>query len=316
MGAEGQPGGDFVVGIDFGGTKVDVATAALDGRLLLAERLDTEAGRGAEQAVARAVAAAQELVERTAGGGGGRCAGVGVASPGIVLEDRVLLAPNVPGWDTLALRPALRDGLGLDPVVATDVKAAALAEVRWGALAGADTAIFLGLGTGIAAAVVVGGRVMRGAHGAAGEIGYALRGLHDDVGAPDGRAPLEEHVGGRALGERATRQLGVPLDAAGLFARAEHDPEARLLVDEALAELGLHVANLAIAIDPSRIAVGGGLMGAAPVVLAALRRRTRLAPFPPEVVEAHFVHDGALRGAVALALDGLTSSSTTGGDAR
>jgi glucokinase len=307
---------DFVIAIDFGGTKVDVATAALDGRLLLGERIDTDAGQGAGQAVDRAIGTARELAERTAAGNGSRCVGVGATSPGIVLDDGVLLAPNVPGWDALALRPALRDGLGVDPIVATDVKAAALAEVRWGALAGADPAIFLSLGTGIAAAIVAGGQVVGGAHGAAGEIGYALRGLHDEIGAPDGRAPLEEHVGGRALGERATRLLGEPLDAAALFARAEHDVEARLLVDEALAELGLHVANLAIALDPRRIAVGGGLMGAAPLVLAALQRRTRLAPFPPEVVEARFVHDGALRGAVALALDGLAASSPTRGDAR
>jgi glucokinase len=223
-----------------------------------------------------------------------------------VLEDRVLLAPNVPGWDELRLPALLRERLGIDPVVvATDVKAAALAEVRWGALADADPGVFLNLGTGLAAAVVVGGRVLSGANGAAGEIGYALRGLHDDLGAPDGRAPLEEHVGGRALGERAGRELGARLDAAALFARAEEDLEARLLLDEALGELAVHVANLAIVLDPARIAVGGGLMHAAPLILAALRRRTRLAPFPPEVVAARFTHDGALRGAVALALDGI-----------
>jgi glucokinase len=310
MAAAAPTSGDFVVAIDFGGTKLDVATARLDGAIVLAERLDTNGREGAEQAVERAIGAARELVARTAGADGGRCVAAGAASPGIVLQDRILLAPNVPGWDAIALPEVLRDGLGLEPVVATDVKAAALAEAQWGALADADPGVFVNVGTGLAAAVVIGGRVLAGANGAAGEIGYALRGLHDELGAPDGRAPLEEQVGGRALGERATRLLGEPLDAAALFARAEHDPDARLLVDEALAELGLHVANLAIALDPRRIAVGGGLMHAAPLILAALRRRTRLAPFPPEVVEARFVHDGALRGAVALALDGLTSSAT------
>jgi len=75
------------------------------------------------------------------------------------------------------------------------------------------------------------------------------------------------------------------------------------LIDEALDELAVHVANLAIAIDPARVAVGGGLMGHAERVLAALERRLRSAvPFPPELETAAFVHDGPLRGAVALAL--------------
>ena len=58
--------------------------------------------------------------------------------------------------------------------VATDVKAAATAEARWGALAGYDPAIYLNLGTGLGAAIVVDGRVVKGAHGASGEIGYNL----------------------------------------------------------------------------------------------------------------------------------------------
>jgi glucokinase len=61
-----------------------------------------------------------------------------------------------------------------------------------------------------------------------------------------------------------------------------------------------------VLIDPARIAVGGGLMGSAERVLAALRRRVdQAAPFPPEVVAAHFTHDAALRGAIGLALDAV-----------
>jgi glucokinase len=199
----------------------------------------------------------------------------------------------------------VRDGLALETVVTeTDVKAATLAEARWGALRDADPGVFLSLGTGLAAGLVVGGRVVHGANGAAGEIGYALRGVGDDAAAADGRASLEEHVGGRALGERGSRLLGESLSAADVLARAATDLEARLLVDETLAELAVHVANLAVLLDPARIAVGGGLMNAGDLVLAALRRRVRqAAPFPPEVVAARFVHDAALRGAIALAID-------------
>src|SRR6476620_2715002 len=161
----------FVLALDFGGTKIDVATARLDGELIRSERIETLAERGAEQAVERAIASAREQVAAT----GGDCIGVGAVSPGIVAEEAVLLAPNVPGWDRLRLPAMLRNGLAVDAVAfSNDVNAAALAEARWGALAGTSVGVFVSLGTGIKAGLVVGGNVFEGAHGAAGEIGYSL----------------------------------------------------------------------------------------------------------------------------------------------
>ncbi len=224
-------------------------------------------------------------------------------SPGIVYEDRVALAPNVPGWQELELPALLRERFdGARSAVGTDVKAAAVAELRWGSLRGADPAILLILGTGIAAAIVAGGQVIHGANGAAGEIGYSLRGACETTGVAEGHAPLEEFAGGRAIGERATELLGEPMTAAGVF---DHpDPRARELLDAALDALAVQVANMAIALDPARIAVGGGLMSRPDSILGALERRLSVAaPFPPELVPAEFVHDGPLRGAIALALD-------------
>jgi glucokinase len=294
---------DFVLGIDFGGTKIALATATLTGELMDSDRLQTDAGNGAIQAVDRALARAEELVHAAAGNGGGRCVAVSAVSPGIVFDDHVALAPNVPGWQELKLPALLRERFApARSAVGTDVKAAAVAELRWGSLRGADPAILLILGTGIAAAIVVGGEVLQGANGAAGEIGYSLRGGSDHSGAADGRAPLEEFAGGRAIGERASRLFGTPVTAADVFEYP--DPRARHLLDDALDALAVQVANTAILIDPARIAVGGGLMSQPELILAALERRLRgSAPFAPELVPAQFVHDGPLRGAIALALD-------------
>ncbi len=290
-----------MVGIDFGGTKTAVATATLDGeRMLTSGRIETRADDGADQAVARALVAAREVIARTAAAGGGACVAAAAVSPGIVGEGAVLLSPNIPGWDGLALPAAIRTGLGLhDVACGTDVKAAALAEARSGALQGASPAIFLSLGTGIASALIVDGKVLTGAHGASGEIGYALR-RPNDAGIAGGRAPLEEAVGGRGLGLRASALLGEPVTAAGAFAHA--DPRVIALVDDALDELAMHIANHALLVDPVRIAVGGGLMGSGDRILAALERCVRRAvPFPPEIIPAAFADDGALRGALALA---------------
>ena len=304
---------DFVVALDFGGTKIDVAIADIHGYLMGQRRLDTIAQQGAEQAIDRALAAALDLMGQAATMTGGRCLAAGVVSPGIILADRVLLAPNVPGWEQLALLERVRAGLGLSHVLAgNDVKAAAAAEVRWGSLRGADPAIFVSLGTGIAAALVIGGQVFSGAHNASGEIGYNLRGIASitgKVGVAQGQAPLEEAVGGRAIGERGSRILQREVSAAEVFVST--DERVCVMVDEILAELAVHIANIAIFIDPVRIAVGGGLMSAGDHILSVLNEYLHNAvPFPPEVVPARFVQDAALHGAIALALSAATTDAT------
>ncbi|WP_052371448.1 ROK family protein [Amycolatopsis taiwanensis] len=296
-----------VLGIDFGGTKIAMGIAGRDGEIRRRLRLSTDAGSGAERVVARALAAARDLL------GDRDPVAVGVVSPGIVLPEKILLAPNVPGWERLRLREMVAAEFGSRVAVGTDVKAAALAESRWGALAGADPAVFLSLGTGIAAATLVGGQVLAGANGAAGEIGYNLRGTRETASFATGSAPLEEAVGGRGLGRRASERFGRPVTTAELFALARHDPVAERLVSEALDELATHVANLAIAIDPRRIAVGGGLVRSAAIVLPALRNRLSTAvPFPPELVSARFGQDSALRGAIALASGALDAPAEGG----
>lgn len=306
---EGTAARDFVLAIDFGGTKIDVGTTAVDGELILSDRIDTDAARGASQAVDRAVALAGALSAATAEQTGAECVAVGAVSPGVVRDDGILLAPNVPGWGEVRLASRLRAGLGVPEIaVGNDVNAAALAEVRWGALADADPALYVNLGTGIKAGIVIGGRVFTGANGAAGEIGYSLRHAADATGFARGRAPLEEFVGGRAIGERAGRALGLDLTAAEAFARPDL-PDG--FMQETLAELSMHVANLAIALDPARVALGGGLMAQADLILPAVSERVRaVVPFPPAVVPALFLHDGGLRGAAALALESRAAGGT------
>jgi glucokinase len=294
----------FVLALDFGGTKIAAGAADLDGELIAADRIETEATLGAQQAVERGLELAREVRRQAGAVGAGACLAAAAVSPGVVRGDGVPLAPNVPGWGELALPALVRAGLGTDLVaVGNDVNAAALSEARWGALTGADPGLFVSLGTGIKAGIVIGGRVLEGANGAAGEIGYSLRYPADVNGVANGHAPLEEFVGGRALGERAGALLGRELTAADAF-ESEELPAG--FMEETLSELSMNIANLAIALDPARIAVGGGLMAHGDVILAALRQRLRAAvPFPPEVVPARFLHDGALRGAIALALGTL-----------
>ena len=302
-----------VLGLDFGGTKIAMAVCGPDGEQLASVTVATDAAAGARACFDRGIRSARELLAAFAPGR--EVAAVGVATFGIPFDDHVDLAPNVGGWGDLPLGRELKAAFpGAAVRMATDAKAAALAEARWGALAGADPGIYLNLGTGLAVGIVVGGQVLQGRHGAAGEIGYNLRSVAD-VGAPGPRPVLEEMVSGLGLARRAATLDGAggavpassaaePLTAAGVFEASEQDPALDGLVSEFVAELSYHVVNLAICLNPERIAVGGGMAGSWERLRPGLHDALRAGvPFPPELVPARFPSDAPLIGAVGLAVD-------------
>jgi len=316
-----------LLGIDFGGTKIAAAICDLAGNKLAAVVVDSLGERGARVSFDHGVTTAAGLVTQHAAGA--TVAAVGVATFGIPFEDRVELAPAIDGWERLELGRELRAAFpGAAVRMSTDAKAAAYAEARWGSLVGCDPAIYLNLGTGLAAAIVTGGRVLTGSQGAAGEIGYSLR-TPADVGRADGlRIPLEEMVSGQALQRRASQlragqpstgqpstgqpstgqhssgPSGRPLTAADVFAAAAADADLDDLITDFVDELAFHLVNLTIAVNPARIAVGGGITRSWDRIRPRLEQALLSAvPYPPELVLAHFPHEAPLLGAVALAAD-------------
>jgi glucokinase len=303
-----------VLGLDFGGTKIAMAVCGPDGEQLASVTVATDAAMGARACFDRGISSARQLLAAFAPGR--ELAAVGVATFGIPFDDHVELAPNVGGWGDLPMGHELRAAFpGAAISMATDAKAAALAEARWGALAGADPGIYLNLGTGLAVGIIVGGQVLHGRNGAAGEIGYSLRSAAD-LASPAGPRPhLEEMVSGMGLARRAATMAGAggagpassaagPLTAAEVFEASEQDPALDGLVSEFVAELSYHMVNLAICLNPERIAVGGGMAGSwerlRPGLHGALRAGV---PYPPELVPARFPSDAPLIGAVGLAVD-------------
>jgi glucokinase len=325
-----------VLGLDFGGTKIAVAVCDLQGNRLATATVSTQAGpqsaspqatapqtagqqttgpqtatsAGPAQAVLRrSIHAARGLLATAAPGS--KLAAVGASTFGIPYDDRVDLAPAIDGWEDLALGRELREEFGGVPVrLATDAKAAAAAESRWGALQACDPAVYLNLGTGLSAALLAGGEVITGGNGAAGEIGYNLRTMSDVGLALGQRTMLEDKVSGQALARRASGQPGRagPLTAADAFAAGTADPALSQLIADFTDELAFHLVNLAILVNPVRIAAGGGLVRSwdrmAPRLNSALAAGT---PFPPELVVARFPYDAPLLGAIALAVDAATA---------
>ena len=285
---------EALLGLDFGGTKIALALAELTGETIAVTTVPTNAADGAEQALERGITAARDLLRHRQK----EAAAVGIATMGLTRDDRVDLAPNVPGWNLLALPDRFRAAFAPAPVaIDNDVRAAARAELTWGELSGVQTGIYLNLGSGLAATLVIGGEIVVGAHDAAGEVGYWLRSRADRPGS----APLEEYAGGAGIRRRARAELGVDAGLGELM--ASPDRALQLFVTDLFDEIAVQVTNLVTALDPERLVIGGGFVRDPDRLLAVVQSRVAAhVPFPPEVRLARFGGDAALAGAIALAM--------------
>ncbi|WP_225845460.1 ROK family protein [Streptomyces sp. HPF1205] len=263
-----------VIALDVGGTGMKAALVAADGTLLHRARRPTGRERGPRAVVAGILDFAASLREHGLREYGESAAAAGVAVPGIVDEaDGVAVYAANLGWRDVPLRSALAERLGLPVALGHDVRAGGLAEGRMGAGRGADRFLFVALGTGIAGAIGIGGRIEAGAHGCAGEIGHI-------VVRPDGpacgcgqRGCLEALASAGAVSRAWAAATGDPdADAAGCARAVEAgDPRALPVWHEAVDALAAGLVTGLTLLDPRVIVVGGGLAEAGDTLFEPLR---------------------------------------------
>lgn len=269
-------------GVDIGGSKV-LAVALDDAQQVLAQVL-MRSGSGARGVLDAAVAAVEELA-RQAGVAPGEFAVVGVGVPGLVQPGSgdVSHAVNLGlGGGSLSLGADLADRLRVPVVVENDVNAAALGAAHLLGLDGSDLA-YLSIGTGLAAGLVTGGRVRRGARGAAGEIGHVPV---DPAGPPcrcGQRGCLETLASGSAIAAAWQPADEVP-PATSLFAAAQAgDPRAVEVRDTFAGYVAQAVRLLVLTCDVETVVLGGGVTEVGPALLDAvvdaLRRQAEGSPF-------------------------------------
>jgi glucokinase len=273
------------IGVDVGGTKVLGVVLAADRTEVLAE-LRRPTPRGADGLVAGMVDVVVELTAE-AGLSDDVRAGFGVA--GLVDHRGVLRhGPNQPGVRELDVRGRLVDALGERVVVDNDGNCAVRAERASGAAQGCDDVVLVTLGTGIGAGIVVGGEVLRGANGMAGEPGHTMV----DRGGPPcpcgRRGCWERYASGAGLARMARdaadagRLDGVLARVGGdtaaihgedvVAAARDGDEAAHAVLDEFAWWTAVGVANLVAVLDPQLVVLGGGLIDAADLWLDDARR--------------------------------------------
>lgn len=294
-----------VVGVDVGGTTIKAGILGPSGLHDL-RRVPSNRTLGPEAVMTTVVDVAGDLYERSVELGldtVGAC----IAVPGIVDEHQGIGRHSVTiGWRDMPVGDRAGARVPCPIVVRHDVRAGALAEASFGAASGASSAIFVPIGTGMAAALVVDGHLVLGSSFQAGELGQIMVSAPTVGGAAGdpGRVTMEDTSSARAIGERYGRAAGLPVgavDAEDVATRAAGgDRLARAVWAEAIDRLGTVLATVIAMVDPAVVVIGGGLSRAGDVLVDPLTATVASALAwrqPPPLVPARFADDAGFVGA-------------------
>jgi glucokinase len=267
---------EWVVGIDLGGTKTALGLLGPENQVVARRRLPTDAHQGLPSVVERIARAVTELEHQIPEHAS--VSAVGICSPGPVdhISGMLLDPPNLPSLHNAPLRQALSDRLGLPVTLEHDAKAAALGEYHHGAGRGERGMVYVVLGTGVGGAIVVEGRLYRGLHNSAGEIGHITLDREGDLCSCGCRGCVETFVSGPALARRYLRLLGergVPLPSEPVtgervanLARGGDKLAHKIMVEGGEA-LGVAIASAAMLLDIDLFVIGSSVARAADLLL-------------------------------------------------
>jgi glucokinase len=307
-----------VIALDVGGTGMKAALVGAGGELLHRARRATGRERGPDAVVDGILDFAAELRAYGTEHLGAPAAAAGVAVPGIVDEDRGIAAyaANL-GWRDVPLRARLAERLdGVPVALGHDVRTGGLAEGRIGAGRGTDRFLFVALGTGIAGAIGITGRVEAGAHGFAGEIGHIVV-RPDGTPCPCGqRGCLERYASAAAVSEAWAAVTGNPAADAADCAKAveAEDRQAREVWQHAVDALADGLVTALTLLDPRTLIIGGGLAEAGETLFTPLREAVHSrVTFQklPTIVPAALGDTAGCLGAGLLAWDLLDNTDGT-----
>jgi glucokinase len=302
----------YVLGADIGGTNLRVALADTKGNVLARASSTTTNVRDAHRVVEKIQQCADQLLQET-GVAHEAVAAIGAGAPGVTNAETgmVIATSYLLGWRDIPLKTMLEEALGVPAAVDNDVNLAALGESFFGAATEVPNFVFLAIGTGVGAGIVLKGELFHGAAWTAGEVGYMLvPGVSEkpmDLGKP---GALESVVGGEGLRmqwltlwDPAQTKLPQQLTATQIFDGAvAGDALATSVLDRAAHALACAVFNMTLILNTPLFVLGGsvGLHSAlrdhVQHVVDTHARRLR-----PKIVLSSLGSDAQLMGAIRLA---------------
>lgn len=259
----------MLAGIDLGGTQVRVALARSDGQLVTSIKTKTHLVPTPEAMVEWAAAEIDRHRGRE------KVRSITIAAPGPIDLRRGVLVnpPNLP-WHNVPLEAMMGSATGAKVHLANDADMAGLGEFHRGAGRGTRNMVYITWSTGVGGGLIVDGKLHRGAHGTAGEIGHMIVDPNGPIDRCGQRGCLEAFIGGANL----ARETGHA--AEELFAEAARgNRHARSVVERAARYMGMALISLTNALDPELFVIGGGVSRSWELVQPTMLETLRSSPF-------------------------------------
>jgi predicted NBD/HSP70 family sugar kinase len=300
------PDAAYIAAVDLGGTKIRLAIADLACQVFAEEVVATDRRGGqfvVDQIADLCAQAASHLNiprERI------RMAVIGAPGAPDAKTGRILLAPNIAGFDTMNVAAAFEKALGIDVILENDVNLAVLGENWLGQGQGIDNLAFIAVGTGIGGGLMVGGQLVRGAMNAAGELGFL----------PFGADPFDPESLRMGAFERVTASIGImghyaaasgeTATVPAIFERAAvGDIHASATLDETAKYLARGISAIAAIANPEKVIMGGSI-GLRPELIERIRTFLPTCfPYPVDIEASQLGARAAIVGAAAIGLSHL-----------
>ncbi|MCF1491301.1 ROK family protein [Agrobacterium vitis] len=303
---EVAPDAGFVIGMDIGATTIRVAIADIAGTIV--HEVEKSAGEHGGEALLAHVSGIVEASLKKARVSRSKVLLAAVAMPGVIDPEtgRLSLAPNLSEIGSLDVIKALQGIFRCDVIIENDVNAAVIGESWKGSGIGLDSVAFVSLGTGIGLGVLFNGKLMRGAKGAAGEIGYLPFGADPYNSESLERGALECAIGARGILDRYDNPGDGAVTVRDILEAAEKgDAKALATVQETARLAALLVVSVHAMLDPGKIILGGNV-GRNPLMVRMVKEALASSTRSNISLEASTLASRAtLVGAVAIALNQL-----------
>ena len=290
-----NPSRGHVIGIDFGATHLNLLVADISARILEEIEVGIDIQDGPETCLAEANSRVQEILTKThLDLKEILTIGVGVPGPIVAEAGMVVAPPIMPGWDGYPIRDTLQKFWRCPVSVNNDAELGVLGEWASGAGRGERNLVYIKVGTGIGAGLLMDGQIYRGVTGSAGEIGHLTIDENGPLCACGNQGCLEAFAGGRAIAEQARQavQTGQRTQLAGIqpvesitarevaAAARRGDLIAQQILGRAGSHIGIAIAGLVNMFNPGMVIIGGGVAQTGDILLEPIRQAVQRRSLP------------------------------------